>query len=671
MRFRQIHLDFHTSGLIPGIGTRFDAKEFASAFKNAHVDSVTIFSKCHHGYSYHPTEVGEIHPGLEFDLLRGQLDALHAEGINAPIYLTATWDELAAHRHPEWRAVTPEGEQPRANTTPNGAGWAFLDFSTPYLDYLCAQTEEVMRNYPDGDGIFMDIAFQLPSVSASARDKMGAAGLDWTSPQDLHKFTQQSADNFYQRVRDAVHKYNPSMPLFFNSGHMRRGLRSHYADYYSHLELESLPTAGWGYDHFPLSARYFDPLKIPFLGMTGKFHFHWGEVGGYKKPEALVYECGAMLAHGARCSIGDHLHPTAQIDKSTMAIIAPAYKWVEQREPWAVDTNNRAEIALLSAEAASSPSLVGIPGQSDHRFDGPEHGAVRVLLEGKFAFDVVDLESDFSAYRLLILPDVIEVSPQLKAKTDAFAAAGGKVLMTGKSGIDAAKGFLFDVGAEWKGTSEMTGGDYLLPNADLRAGFVNDPLFMYRPSERIVVKDGTSLGDIYDPYFDRRPQHFSGHVNAPSKPDASGFAAGSEKGNFIYLAHPIFSCYHTAGAVAMLEIAEKTINRALGREKIITTSLPRAGRATVRSQAGNNRDIVHLLHATPALRGNLRGANIQPIQDISTMNDISVSVKTLSKVKAVRTVPDLAPLAFSEDGGFVNFVVPELTGHAMVEVAYE
>ena len=31
---------------------------------------------------------------------------------------------------------------------------------------------------------------------------------------------------------------------------------------------------------------------------------------------------------GARCSIGDHLHPTGQIDQSTMDIIAPAYKWV-------------------------------------------------------------------------------------------------------------------------------------------------------------------------------------------------------------------------------------------------------------------------------------------------------------------------------------------------------
>ena len=35
MRFRQIHLDFHTSGLIPGIGSAFDPAAFGAAYKAA------------------------------------------------------------------------------------------------------------------------------------------------------------------------------------------------------------------------------------------------------------------------------------------------------------------------------------------------------------------------------------------------------------------------------------------------------------------------------------------------------------------------------------------------------------------------------------------------------------------------------------------------------------
>ena len=51
MRFRQVHLDFHTSPDIDGIGAKFDKKQFQDALRLGHVDSITLFSKCHHGWS--------------------------------------------------------------------------------------------------------------------------------------------------------------------------------------------------------------------------------------------------------------------------------------------------------------------------------------------------------------------------------------------------------------------------------------------------------------------------------------------------------------------------------------------------------------------------------------------------------------------------------------------
>ncbi|WP_323765841.1 beta-galactosidase trimerization domain-containing protein [Marinovum sp.] len=667
MRYRQIHLDFHTNETIAGIGSRFDPGAFARAFKEAHVDSVTVFSKCHHGHSYHPTEVGKMHPHLEFDLLRAQIDALHAEGINAPIYLTATWDELAAFEHPEWRTVSPDGTLPTFMPQyGNGAGWAFLDFASPYLDYLCHQTEEVMQRYPDADGIFMDISFQLPSISRFAKIKMDAMGLDWSNAEDREAFTAQSIVTYFGRVRDAVHKHNPKMPLYFNSPHMPWELRKHYKDYYSHVELESLPTAGWGYEHFPLSARFVDTLGEPFLGMTGKFHIHWGEVGGYKLPEALVYECGAMLAHGACCSIGDHLHPTGQIDRTSMDVIRPAYKWVAEREAWAKGSTNRAQVAMLPTEAASLPSFAGRP---HHHCDADE-GASRVLLETQMAFDVVDMHSDLSGYRLLILPDDVVVGDALKAKVEAFVAGGGRVLLTGKSGIDPEHGFVFDVGADWDGTSPNSDGDYVLPTEACRASFVGDPLFMYAPAEHVKLTDGTSLGEVYEPYFNRTVRHFSGHVQAASKPEPLGTAAGSAKGGFTYFAFPIFTTYFQVGSLAMLEIAEKLIEQALGEDRLVTTSLPRAGRVTVRHQPEEARDVVHLLYATPALRGNFRGAPVQPIQELIDLHDITVDLAATGAVKAVSVVPNGPALEFTQTDGRVRFTVPKVRGHQMVEVRY-
>ena len=78
-------IDFHTSPLIPEIGTRFDKQKFAKTYQEAHIEQVLIFAKCHHGYTYYPTKVGTMHPNLNFDLLGAELDALRSVGIKAPI----------------------------------------------------------------------------------------------------------------------------------------------------------------------------------------------------------------------------------------------------------------------------------------------------------------------------------------------------------------------------------------------------------------------------------------------------------------------------------------------------------------------------------------------------------------------------------------------------------
>jgi hypothetical protein len=75
-----------------------------------------------------------------------------------------------------------------------------------------------------------------------------------------------------------------------------------------------------------MSAKYTCNLPFDFLGMTGKFHTTWGEFGGYNHPNSLRYECAAMLAYGAKCSVGDQLHPNGTLAPSTYEIIGEAYR---------------------------------------------------------------------------------------------------------------------------------------------------------------------------------------------------------------------------------------------------------------------------------------------------------------------------------------------------------
>src|SRR5574344_1682734 len=132
LRFRQVHLDFHTSPLMEGVGSKFDKKEWQDRLLKAHVNSITCFSLCHHGESYHPTQVGQMHPSLKFNLLRAQIDACHEIDVNVPIYLSAGLNQYASMLHPEWREKYIGDD-----ANPFWPGFNKLCFNSTYLDYLC------------------------------------------------------------------------------------------------------------------------------------------------------------------------------------------------------------------------------------------------------------------------------------------------------------------------------------------------------------------------------------------------------------------------------------------------------------------------------------------------------------------------------------------------------
>src|SRR5258708_4902719 len=149
LRFRQVHLDFHTSPLITDVGVDFDPSQFVAMLKDAHVNSINIFAKGHHGMMYYPSKVGPIHPGLKFDLLGEQIAACHKADILTPVYMTIVWDQYAAEQHADWCVLNEHGAMVHNNAAgatvdafPLESGWRWLCPNTPYLDYVSAQAEE-------------------------------------------------------------------------------------------------------------------------------------------------------------------------------------------------------------------------------------------------------------------------------------------------------------------------------------------------------------------------------------------------------------------------------------------------------------------------------------------------------------------------------------------------
>lgn len=669
LRFRQIHLDFHTSEMINNIGSKFDKKQFQKALKLGHVNSITCFAKCHHGWSYHPTRAGKKHPNLEIDLLRAQYQAAKEIGINVPIYLSAGLDNVISREHPEWREVDFKGQKrPRAFE----AGFCKMCFNSPYISYLCEQILEVVNLFPDCDGIFLDIIKQGQCCCNFCREVMKQNNFDVNIESDRNKCSQIALKRYYEKSTIACKSLKKDMPVFHNSGHIQIGNNKIFK-YFSHLELESLPTGGWGYDHFPISAKYCMTLPFDLMGMTGKFHTNWGEFGGFKHPNALKYECALMLAHGAKCSVGDQMHPTGQMDISSYKIIGTAYQEVQSKEPWCDNVENIADIGLLSS------SSVNTIQQNGTRNNSADTGAARILLEGHFLFDVLDMEADFSKYKVLVLPDNILIKDSVKVKLDEYISKGGKLFLTGTSILTGdGNGFIFDIGANYHGQSEYQP-DYILPNKKIRPFFVDSPLVMYLPSQRIKVTTGQSLGQVHDPFFNRTCEHFCSHQHAPAKPLHSGFDCGVYKDNIVYLAHPVFSIYHALGAVAYKEYIVNSLNLLL-EQPTVKVNLPSTGRITLMNQRKYNRYILHLLYVNIINRGSTtalscgtisdKAQSIEVIDELVPFYNIQVSVKVPAPVRKLLCVPEGKKLHFKQRCDIVEFILPELQCHQMVELAF-
>ena len=654
MRLRQVHLDFHTSGALKNIGRDFSRENFQQALKLGHVNSITVFSKCHHGYSYHPTKVNEMHPGLDFDLLGAQLEACREIGVNAPVYISAGLDEKEAVRHPEWLIRNADESTTWVPDFVTKPGYHQLCQNTGYLDLLIAQIEEVMERY-NPCGVFLDITGVHPCYCASCRKEMEENGKDITNIQDVMEQAEKVYRRYTQRVEQAVRKYSSTATIFHNAGHVTRGRRD-LALVNTHLELESLPTGGWGYDHFPLSAAYARTLGLDFMGMTGKFHQSWGEFGGYKHPNALRYEAALSIANGAACSVGDQLHPLGEMNRSTYALIGKAFAEVEEKEPWIVGAKNIADIAVLSTEAVER----GAKGRDGYPADV---GANRILKEGHYLYNFVDQEEDFGKYKVVVLPDVIKVDEGLAEKLKAYLEQGGKILATGCSGVWKDKdAFALDFGAEYEGENPFKP-SYMEPKIPMTNG--KGPYVMYGQGYRIKAAGGEAIAESQDSYFNRSIHAFCSHRHTPNDPE-TGREAAVIHGNTAYIGWEVFTDYANMGSLHLKELAAYALDVLLGEGKSVKTELPDKGVTTLTEQGEENRMVHHLLYAHTTLRGK----NIEVIEDVVPLYEVGCSVASEKEPKRVVLQPQGKEIPFGYKDGRVSYSVPKVDVHQMVVIEW-
>jgi hypothetical protein len=674
LRFRQIHLDYHTSEAISPIAEDFDPDRFADTLAHAQVDSVTCFARCHHGWIYYRTGLSpeRQHPGLSIDLLGQQISACHRQSIRVPIYTSVQWDNYAAKNHPEWLCRTVSG-MPTGNAPLDPGFYNDLCLNTPYRDWLMRHVSEILESVPT-DGFFFDIVRPVDCVCAACIRMMQELGLEPKDPTARAYFSRKTVDEFKLAMRIHVRASAPECSIFYNAGHI--GPRDRPTiDAYTHFEVESLPGGQWGYAHFPVTIRYARTLGLDCLGHTGRFHTSWGDFHSFKNPAALRYECLRMLTQGAKCLIGDQLSPAGRLDPHVYELIGAVYSEVKSKEDWCIDSKPVIEIGVLTPEEFEHLEAGTLPG--------PIKGAVSILEQGSHQFNVVDWASDFSGYNVIILPDHIQMTPTTARKLEGFAAQGGKVLASFASGMDAGRNdflsSIFGVSADDPDLRRQNQSDecgrayehhnyceYLVPKAQLTGRLPPVEHAMYRKGMKVrTIGEVEVLGVMVRSYFDRTYRHFCSHRQTPSS-GVESHPGIIKNGSCIYFTSPVFTQYND-NAPRWCKVLVLDALRMLLESPLISHNGPSTLSVTVTEQRNHDRWIVHLLHFIPERRSE----KLDVLEDVIPLNDLQIRLRTKRKIASVMLVPERTPIPFDPDGEELRFTLQRLDGHAMVAVDFD
>jgi hypothetical protein len=482
---------------------------------------------------------------------------------------------------------------------------------------------------------------------------MGREGLGPSSEADRREWARIAYKAYLKKTTELLWSIDENA-LVYHNGSDKKGRHDLYP-YWTHFEIESLPTGGWGYNHFPVNARYFTMLpETNVVSMTGKFHKSWGEFGGFKNPVALRYEMAQIMSLGCQACVGDQLHPRGEMDMATYRIVGEAYRDVEEREEWLTGARPVADVAVVSPSAVRRETV---------QEDEAESGACRMLMEMHIPHVVLDETMDLSPYALLVLPDRVPVGETLAGKLRSYLQAGGAVLLSGSSGLDSqGRDFVVDTGARYRGPSPWDV-EYILAGDALAVDLVRSPFLVYQSG--VVLEPGQAevLAETWRPYFNRTYEHFCSHRNTPPE-EPAGWPAVVRKGKIVQIAQPIFAVYNRQGMQLHRDLVRNCI-RLIYEDPLLEAELPSCGRVSVMEQAAQARRIVHLLYANPIRRG-----ETEVIEDVVPLHDVEVSLRSDGEPKSVYLAPSREQLPWRHEGGRVHFTVPRLELAAMVVVEW-
>lgn len=691
---RKVHIEYHTSRHMPRLAERFNVDEFGDRLLAAHVDGATVFAKDMYGYCYFPNTHERMHPNLSFDLLGAQVAALRKRKIQVLAYFMLTWNPELAERHPEWLVVYQPGDKSRPkpeaiteeqkafmNTLkPEGpraqAGGGTKPAQPPaedkgfrpYMWQFCIGQEGFLRGELDLirelvskyelDGVWLDGGGSPPCYCDECVRQLREKGLD---PFDVGvQYSHKGAlcQSFFERIRRVVKETRPGCLVCPQNQGSSYGLakRAPLVDYSSQEALFT-DALHYGYHYFPTVIRYARGYGIPFHGCTVIFKDFWADFGGLKSPAQMHTEVAAFVSQGARCDIGDQVHPDGQLDPAVYHVIGTAYQHLERIEAYLEEAVPVTEAALLGSGGAPCNEV--------------NYGWVKLLNELRVQFDIVERDVKWEErYALVVLPENYSVDQTLAVRLQAFIAAGGAVIAAHTSGVLAGtdKSWMEPYGLRYGGVSPFTPA-YMVPRVNFTGDIPSYAYALYEgASQWRAESPAVTLAALGEPLFQRSPEHYNSHLQTPFDHTTS-YAALARSGRVGLVAFPLGQGYYNQGFWIYRQAFQKVLSEVLPVPLIqsdahLSTELSLTHQAAKASARRKERYMVHIVNYSP-VRKTPKHTDFYddpiPLTNLTVRINLPLRVSTATALYAGQHLP-----VHRFPSGGVEVLVPRVDIHEVV-----
>jgi hypothetical protein len=684
--YRRLLVDTHVPDWDPVLLSRFDARDYVDTIANADFQCLMQYAISCAGLCLWPTKIGTVHKGMNGrDYFGEVMSECKRRGLYRVAYFHVVWDNWGYQFRPQWRFRPAEGDEDVMK-----GRYGYTCINTPARDYYLALVRELVSNY-DFEGIFNDMIL-WPGVcycefcTARFRKEQNAEAprvVDWDDPlwrtfqASRQKWMREFAMEFTQTVKSVrpitvEHQYGTALsdwrtgvPL-----EMRDACDFVGGDFYG------------GAAQFSLVCKTFYSLspKRPFEFMTSRT-WDLTDFVTIKPVEELRIESAIPTVHSAALLFIDAINPDGTINHDVYQVLKMMNDSQAVYEPF-LGGDLLGDVAIYyDKESMYDPSQNGTPveqlrGRSDIgkvvHLQGVV-GAARILREEHIPFGVITNVTldQLENYRAVIVPSVLEMTPEQAEHFRRFVQNGGVLYSSGPSSLDRfakpePRYLLEDLfGVRYRGIMGNQVTYFSVKDDELKKTIW--------PQHEVIQKGPMIHGEALPgaevlatgtlPFADPEGIHAIGSRFAQIISDPPGLSPGSSPALVIHTVGKGKVIWSAAG----LESSEHAVNAKVF-VALLRRALPTPWRFELDAHPAVEMTLFHQKEQSRLLAGLLNMQSITPPLPVGAK--VRVNVPSGRRVSSVVLLPDRKPLKFETAGPYVQFSLEPFEILAMALVQY-